>query len=55
MYPGEFKTSNYCHHYYRQDLLLLLPNKPEYNSIFEVHVSILPLLQFLELLQIHKV
>lgn len=48
--PGEFKTSNYCHVYYGRDLLLLLPYKPEYNSIFEVHISILSLLQFLELL-----
>lgn len=51
IYPGEFKISNYCHLYYRQDLLLLLPYKPEYNSIFEVHVSILAL-QFLELLTV---
>lgn len=51
IYPGEFKISNYCHLYYRQDLLLLLPYKPEYNSIFEVYVSILAL-QFVALLTV---
>lgn len=52
IYPGEFKISNYCHLYYKQDLLLLLPYKPEYNSIIEVHVLILALLQLLELLTV---
>lgn len=52
IYPGEFKISNYCHLHYRQDLLFLLPYKPEYNSIFEVHVLILALLQFLEQLTV---
>lgn len=45
MYPsihlGGLETSNSSYRYHRQDLFLLLPHIPEYNSVFAVHSSFL--------------
>lgn len=54
IYLGVLETSNSSHLYHRQDLPLLLPYIPEYNSVFAVHSSfsflLLSLLDFLAVL-----